>query len=206
MNSNEHLIARIVRQERGAWTADLHGELRLIRRLAAPPQPVTGDWVELRPTLDGIDYTPRERPADYRGIEWLQQNAGPDAVVLEAVGGAYSDYGRVSSATGLPTLLGWANHERQWRGERYDELAGTREQDIREIYNTLSTSRARELLEQYGVQSHRIVRVTHGANAPVVDLADESSRWINRCVEIRHGGLAPRQPVWSQRVRKSAKR
>ncbi|ODS97283.1 MAG: hypothetical protein ABS56_09875 [Lautropia sp. SCN 69-89] len=62
------------------------------------------------------------------------------------------------------------------------------------------------LLEQFGVQSHRIVRVSHGANAPVVDLADESSRWINRCVEIRHGGLAPRQPVWSQRVRKSAKR
>lgn len=62
------------------------------------------------------------------------------------------------------------------------------------------------LLEQFGVQSHRIVRVSHGANAPVADLADESSRWINRCVEIRHGGLAPRQPVWSQRVRKSVKR
>ena len=62
------------------------------------------------------------------------------------------------------------------------------------------------LLEQYGVQSHRIVRVSHGANAPVVDLSDESSRWINRCVEIRHGGLAPRQPVWSQRLRKPAKR
>ncbi len=62
------------------------------------------------------------------------------------------------------------------------------------------------LLQQYGVQSHRIVRVSHGANAPVVDLSDESSRWINRCVEIRHGGLAPRQPVWSQRVRKPAKR
>lgn len=62
------------------------------------------------------------------------------------------------------------------------------------------------LLERFGVQSHRIVRVSHGANAPVVDLADESSRWLNRCVEIRHGGLAPRQPVWSQRLRKPAKR
>lgn len=61
------------------------------------------------------------------------------------------------------------------------------------------------LLEQFGIQSHRIVRVSHGANAPVVDLSDESSRWINRCVEIRHGGLAPRKPVWSQRLRKPAK-
>ncbi len=62
------------------------------------------------------------------------------------------------------------------------------------------------LLEQFGVQSHRIVRVSHGSNAPVVDLSDESSRWANRCVEIRHGGLSPRQPVWSQRLRKPAKR
>jgi outer membrane protein OmpA-like peptidoglycan-associated protein len=59
------------------------------------------------------------------------------------------------------------------------------------------------LLESFGVQSHRIVRVSHGANAPIVDFADESVRWVNRCVEIRHGGLAPRQPVWSQRTRKT---
>ncbi len=62
------------------------------------------------------------------------------------------------------------------------------------------------LLEQYGVQSHRIVRVSHGANAPIVDYSDESVRWVNRCVEIRHGALAPRQPVWSQRTRKSARK
>lgn len=62
------------------------------------------------------------------------------------------------------------------------------------------------LLEKFGVQSHRIVRVSHGANAPIVDLADESSKWLNRCVEIRPGALAPRQPVWSQRGRKPARR
>lgn len=62
------------------------------------------------------------------------------------------------------------------------------------------------LLEHFGVQSHRIVRVSHGANAPIVDLSDESVSWVNRCVEIRHGALAPRQPVWSQRSRKTARR
>lgn len=61
------------------------------------------------------------------------------------------------------------------------------------------------LLEQFGVQSHRIVRVSHGANAPLVDVSDEASSWLNRCVEIRPGALAPRQPVWSQRGRKPAR-
>lgn len=62
------------------------------------------------------------------------------------------------------------------------------------------------LLERFGVQSHRIVRVSHGSNAPIVDYSDESVSWVNRCVEIRHGALTPRQPVWSQRTRKAARR
>ncbi len=103
------------------------------------------------PTLDGIAYIRQQYPADYAGILWLQQNAAPDAVVLEAVGGAYSYYGRVSTTTGLPTVMGWANHERQWRGPLYDELAGTREQDVLEIYNTPNMLRAQELLSKYGV-------------------------------------------------------
>ncbi len=103
------------------------------------------------PTLDGIAYMETYYPGDYRGIRWLQENAPPDAVVLEAVGGAYSQYGRVSSATGIPTLLGWPNHERQWRGERYADVAGTREQDVQEIYNTRSVERAEDLLARYGV-------------------------------------------------------
>jgi outer membrane protein OmpA-like peptidoglycan-associated protein len=62
------------------------------------------------------------------------------------------------------------------------------------------------LLERFGVQSHRIVRVSHGSNAPIADYSDESVSWVNRCVEIRHGALTPRQPVWSQRTRKAARR
>ncbi len=103
------------------------------------------------PTLDGIDYIRQQNPGDYAGIEWLIHNAKPGAVVLEAVGGPYSYYARVSMATGLPTILGWPNHEAQWRGAHYGELAGTREQDVREIYNTLSIDRARQLLQQYNV-------------------------------------------------------
>jgi uncharacterized membrane protein len=48
-------------------------------------------------------------------------------VVAEAVGGAYSNYARISIYTGLPTVLGWGNHEGQWRD---GSLLGSRQSDI----------------------------------------------------------------------------
>ncbi|MCM5569987.1 OmpA family protein [Burkholderiaceae bacterium FT117] len=68
------------------------------------------------------------------------------------------------------------------------------------------TQAVASLLEKFGVQSHRIVRVSHGANAPIADVEDERANWANRCVEIRQGSLTPRQPVWSQRSRKNGAR
>lgn len=62
------------------------------------------------------------------------------------------------------------------------------------------------LLESFGVQSHRIVCVSRGATAPKAGENSAAARRETRCVEIRHGALAPRQPVWSQRTRKTARR
>jgi uncharacterized membrane protein len=103
------------------------------------------------PTLDGIDYIGRSYPGDYMGIQWLHQNARPIEIVLEAVGGQYSYYGRVSMSTGLATLIGWPGHERQWRGDTFAIAAGSREQDVKEIYNTPNIQRAKDLLSVYGV-------------------------------------------------------
>ncbi len=110
-----------------------------------------GDFQTAQPTLDGLDFIRRSYPGDYAGIRWLEQNAEPGAVVLEAVGGQYSYYARVSMATGIPTVLGWPGHERQWRGARYAELAGTREEDILRIYQTPSIDLAQGLLQRYNV-------------------------------------------------------
>ena len=40
------------------------------------------------------------------------------------LGGDYTDYGRVSAITGMPTAIGWQGHELQWRGGT--ELIGQR--------------------------------------------------------------------------------
>ena len=111
--------------------------------------PVT--LAERRPlTLNGLAFIEQFNQAEYEAIGWLRGNAPAGSVVLEATGGAYSYYGRVSANTGLPTVLGWANHEFQWRGDSTAE-PGLRVPLVKEIYDTQDWARAAQLLNQYGV-------------------------------------------------------
>ena len=83
-------------------------------------------------TLDGLAFLAEARPGEYEAIRWLRAEASQDDGLLEAVGPDYSDHGRISAATGVPTVLGWAGHERQWRGG-YTLFEG-REQVVERIY------------------------------------------------------------------------
>lgn len=81
---------------------------------------------------------------------------GSDSVVLEAAdpGSAYNitgKWGRVSMLTGVPIVLGWQNHEGQWRGPTYGQVVGTRPQDIDRIYTDLRWDVIGPLLDQYGI-------------------------------------------------------
>ena len=97
-------------------------------------------------TLDGLAHLARDERA---AIEFIRNDAGPDSAVLEAFGADYTPFGRVSSSTGVPTVLGWAGHEKQWRGSN-KPMAGRRE-DIETIYTTEDVEEARRLLDKYGV-------------------------------------------------------
>jgi uncharacterized membrane protein len=104
------------------------------------------------PTLDGTAYLAEGQPDDYAAIAWLNENVQGAPVILEKPGTGGSSYvyeGRVAALTGLPTLLGWAGHEGQWRGSY--EIQSAREPDILTIYNTFDPAVARTLLEGYGV-------------------------------------------------------
>ena len=95
-------------------------------------------------TLDGLDFLRSQGSADeYEAIVWLRDDA-PKGRLVEAVGDDYSAYGRISSSTGLPTLLGWKNHEYQWRGSR--EAFEGREELVGEIYSSSDPSRVAMLL------------------------------------------------------------
>jgi uncharacterized membrane protein len=115
-------------------------------------------------TLDGGP-TIAASANDYKVIQCLNRVARSDKdIVAEAIraGVAYnSDYGRVSGLTGIPTLVGWDNHERQWRGETfetfnvdYDEQGnrlGTRQEAIAKLYNTTSWDEVRAIVNRFKI-------------------------------------------------------
>jgi YYY domain-containing protein len=104
------------------------------------------------PRLDGTAYLLETQAHDYAAVAWLNENVAGAPVILEKPGAGGSSYvyeGRVSAQTGLPTLLGWAGHEGQWRGDYTVQAA--REPDIEMLYNTLDLEAALTLLDKYDI-------------------------------------------------------
>ncbi|HUV72635.1 MAG TPA: DUF2298 domain-containing protein [Clostridia bacterium] len=100
--------------------------------------------------LYGLRFLQKLYPNDYQAVVWLNQNLKSQVVVLEAVGDSYTDYNRISMATGLPTIQGWLVHEWLWRGA-YDE-PGKRAEEVRLIYESKDNKESQRLLEKYQVK------------------------------------------------------
>jgi len=103
--------------------------------------------------LDGAAYLAQVRPDDYAAIGWLDANVSGAPVILEAPGDRFQAYvyaARVSAHTGLPTVLGWAGHELQWRGDY--TLQAERERDIATLFTTVSLEQTEELLDKYAIR------------------------------------------------------
>jgi len=86
-----------------------------------------------------------------RGIISELGDISSDHGLIEAVGDAYSSYGRISSASGLPAYLGWANHERVWRGSRIIAETTKRTRLVRELYSSTDPGEIRRLVLVSGV-------------------------------------------------------
>ncbi len=104
------------------------------------------------PDINGESALAHSNQDDWAAIQWLKDNAAgqnPIPVILEAPGKSYNYEGRISAFSGLPTVLGWAYHEGQWRGTYTEQ--DKREPDIQTIYTTSNASRALELLHKWNV-------------------------------------------------------
>jgi YYY domain-containing protein len=102
------------------------------------------------PNVDGLAVMEPADPAQYEAIHWLQENVKGTPVILEAIGGDYTTLARVSARTGLPTVLGWPEHEERWRGS-WEPQEGRRE-DVERAYETTSPAEAEAILDKYGVE------------------------------------------------------
>jgi len=105
-------------------------------------------------SLDARRALGRRSPGDLQAIEWLVENAPSGSVVMEASGNPYTEYARISSHTGIPTVMGWANHEGLWRSNAPEVMA--RLEDVRRFYSASDPRAAREILDRYHV-THVIV-------------------------------------------------
>ncbi|CAN5744076.1 DUF2298 domain-containing protein [soil metagenome] len=79
----------------------------------------TGDYADRR-GLDGAGYLTRSAPDEAAAIDWLHKNASAGTVIVESPGCSYGTLtglpmNRMSAFTGVPTIVGWAGHEGQWR-------------------------------------------------------------------------------------------
>jgi YYY domain-containing protein len=106
-------------------------------------------------TMDGgLDFITGDlADNDYQAIMCLSQIVqGDEVVIIEAVQGTYNpNVGRVGALTGLPVLFNWPGHQRQWRGDTFVQIVGTRESDIDMIYRSPGWDTTALLLDRYQV-------------------------------------------------------
>jgi YYY domain-containing protein len=120
-------------------------------------------------SLDAHGPLVQRNPGDAAVIDWLIQNAKVGSVLLEASGDPYSEFARISSHTGIPTVLGWGNHEGLWRATvaAEDPEVAARLAQIKLFYTTPDPRVASETLQRYHV-THVILgdmeRRTYGSN------------------------------------------
>ncbi len=95
--------------------------------------------------LNGLDYL---REDEIEAIQFIKNNTNKSDIVLEGVGKSYTKSNILSSYTGRSTLLGWVNHQLQWRSETSEIIE--LDNAIEEFYKNPQTSNL--ILNKYKVE------------------------------------------------------
>jgi YYY domain-containing protein len=113
--------------------------------LLASPFLAAGNFTHDTYSLDGLAFLDRWHPGDADAVRFLRGLDGHH-VIVEAEGGDYTYAARISSFTGIPTVIGWTFHEYMWR----DDYAMVQERaaDVRAAYG--DPSRTVAVMEKYG--------------------------------------------------------
>lgn len=118
------------------------------------PLALKGYYKDWRPVsykgINGLQFLESKYPEDYGVIKWLNANVKRQPTILEAHGDSYTYYGRISMATGLPTVQGWFVHEWLWRNDRNEPES--RGKEVAMVYESDDISATRDIIKKYGIQ------------------------------------------------------
>ena len=89
--------------------------------------------------------------ADMTAINWIRENIPGSPIILEGITPSYRWGSRVSTHSGLPTVIGWEWHQQQQRWEHQNEI-NARMNDVDAIYTTPGFQVALDLLDKYRIK------------------------------------------------------
>jgi len=102
------------------------------------------------PVVGSSAYDDVAYAGDADAIAWFFANVSGSPVIAEASIGPYRCNGsRISSATGLPTIIGWERHEQQ---QRYPDTLPARAADVRTLYTSPDPDEKAAILRKYNVE------------------------------------------------------
>lgn len=128
--------------------------------LVALPHPVSlivRQFAAASWSIDGMAWM----TAGDRAIVEALRKQPPGVTMIEAVGAAYSEYARLSSASGVPAYLGWANHESVWRGGEIHQETERRRELVERLYSARDPSEIRRLASEAGIELVAIGSLEH---------------------------------------------
>jgi YYY domain-containing protein len=114
--------------------------------IAAIPAVLASGIGTMEPTLDGLQYLGSTHPGDAAALPFVR-GLPPGTVIAEGAKGDYAYPSRISSFSGVQTIIGWPGHEFMWRGAGGGTSA--RIEEVRQVYE--DPEKAPGILRQYHV-------------------------------------------------------
>tara|TARA_B100001123_G_scaffold265183_1_gene295274 strand:- start:2765 stop:4969 length:2205 start_codon:yes stop_codon:yes gene_type:complete len=127
----------------------------------------------LSKSLDATAYVQRDSPMLTTAVRWVHSNLDArEHKLLHTVHESYEPGDQISTLTGIPTILTWPNHQRQWRSKVQETERRTA---INRIYESASIEEAKLIAGSYGV-THVFVG-SHEFNEFGINLKQRFSSW-----------------------------